>query len=1116
MSHYNYCTVNSYLPCVSLCPLLGVAIPALRIEALAFDSDSQEDENVAVAETQSFVLQSRACRASWSHGDIRETTQASGPATTEDEIIKQSCGEALFRLGLSDSSHLQDPLQALVMESTQAFVSVEATQLYEASSHANQTSSTNDSQLEATQAYGKEEEEEKEPAICSAEPEREGGGDFSLEPTQAYVSEPYHDSDETDDDEKRAVAPDEAQPFYVPTSAILAMAETQPMCASKGEEEEVVKFPVSSAGQVKVGSESETGERGEHRRAMASQERPFRECLSLAETQPMSTSDDRESDEEDSFPRQRKRKTKQLQSEEEQTQPLTCSEQSLIKTQPLQSADETPAPPGREAFQEDRPVAGLPNSQMLQRKPALTTSDLAETQLMITGEDEESEESISFLTRPRRTAKPLRQLEEETHTPIIPEASGCETQPIDSLEDGGGVDLLPGTGITKAKPVLIPEEKTRPLANPESSENPLLEAEAESGGSKRGTRARSRNVSTRHEEPSRRRTRGRKDVLAAAPRGKSKSGGDERKEEEEEHPKEAGGRKSRRQRNDMENKEPDISPKKNQGEPSLGEKRNEPDLKPHLRENSEEERKEPGEEMEQEQIHLEIKEEKERIEAENAQTLRLEWERAEKEKMEKERKEQEEKAERRQKDTQQKEREDKERSEHERAERGDEERLEGEKNARMSSGREEQEKKEMLESERREHDDREVQHHSARQESKAKELDSVGSSEKGKETEETILQEQKEEHKANESARGRRAARRTAAAEPAKDSASANEDVPARRTRSRSNSSNSVSSERSASSVITQESRGRGRGRGARRTSDCPHALVSRSSNRRRTVARHPTQVDSKDVSGGLFTSDSSLNQSSQGRGRGGRQPPGGRAAEAGPVSLAVSQGKLQTATRGKKINKPESSHEREKADSQQAAASRGRWRSSSNGSETAEAKGRCRANEESNQKVRGRSCKAAKGGVVLVPGSSAACHLELELKKGRKRESEANSEDGPGTSSKIFKVEEKEPASGEAGEAATHPAQTEVPVLAKRRGRMSAAQTKTAPRAAEAGPGVKDRTAKEAAERGRGRLSADQKKTEAEPEDTETSAEQHERVLQPEVAWLLLLHTCHVKSCSD
>lgn len=1093
MSLCNYCTVNIYLPCVSLFPLLGVAVPALRIEALAFDSDSQEDENVAVAETQSFVLQSGACRASCSDGDIRGTTQACGPATTEDGIIKQSCGEELFRLGLSDSSHLQDPLQAPAMESTQAFVSVEATQLYEASSHANQTSSTNHSQLEATQAYGEEEEEEeKEPAICS------GGGDLSLEPTQAYVSEPYHDSDETDDDEKRAVAPDEAQPFDGPTSATLATAETQPMCASKEEEEEeeVVKFPVSFAGQVKVGSESERGERGEHRGAAASQERPFREVLSLAETQPMSTSHDWESDEEDSFPRRRKRKTKQLQSEDEQTQPLTSPEQSLVQMQPLQSADETPAPPGREAFQEEGPVAVLPNSQTLQKKPALVTSDLAETQLMITGEDEESEESVSFLIRPRRTAKPLRQLEEETHTPIVPEAFGCDTQPMDSSEDGGGEDSLPGPGRTRAKPVLIPKEKTQPLANPESSETPLLEAEAESGGSKRGTRARSRNVSTRLEEPSRRRTRGRKDVVAAAPRARSKSGGDERKEEEE-HPKEAGGRKSRRQRNDVENKEPDISPEKNQGEPSLGEKRSESDLQPHLRE-SEEERKEPGEEMEPEQIHLEIKEEKERIEAESAQTLRLEWERAEKEKMERERKEQEERAEK-QKDTEQKEREDKGRLEHERAERGDEERLEGERNARMSSGRKEQEKKEMLESERREHDDREVQHHSARQESEAEELDSVGSSEKGKKTEEKILQEQKEEDRANVSARGRRAARRTAAA-------AANEDVPARRTRSRSNSSNSVSSERSASSVSTQESRGRGRG--ARRSADPPHALASRSSTRRRTVARHPTQADSKDASGGLFTSDSSLNQRSQGRGRGGRQPPGGRAAAAGPVSLAASQGQPKTATRGRKINKPDSSHEREKADSQEAAASRGQWRASSNGSETAEAEGRCRADEESNQKVRGRSCKAAKSGVVLVPGSPAASHLELELKKGRKRECEANSEDGSGASSKIFKEEDKEPASGEAGEAAKHPAQTEVPVLAKRRGRASAAQTKTALRAAEAGPGVKDRTAEEEKKK--------KKKTEAEPEDTDASAEQHERVLLPEVAWLLPLHTCHVTSLSD
>lgn len=1034
---------------MSLFALLGVAIPALSTEASAFDSDSQEDDNVFGAETQSFVLQPAACQASPPDGHIRETTQASGPAATEDEISKQSCREESFRLGLSDSSHLQDPLQALVLESTQAFVSVEATQLYAESSHANPTSSRKDSVLEATQAYG--EEEEEEPAMCSVVPEREGQGAFSLEPTQAYISDPRHDSEEeTDDDEQRAIATEETQPFYVPTSEPLTMAETQPMCApEEEEEEEVVTFPVSTAVRVKVRPKSETEEGGEASSAVTSQGRPFRGAPSLAETQPMCTSDDRESDQEDSFPGQRKRKAQQLQSEDEQTQPLTSSEQPLVETQPLQSADEDQAPPGSEFFREDNPVA------VLRTKPALITSDLPETQLMITGEDDESEESISFSALPRRKAKPLQSSEEDTQRLAVGESSVFETQPMNSGEDGDGVDSVLGTGVTNAKPPQILEEKTQLVTNSESiRETQLVEAEAgssSSSGGKRGTRARSRNVPAQRHEPSRRRTRGGKDAV----RGTSESSGED---EEEEQPKEAGGMKRRQRRNDVDKNEPDISPIKKQGKPRLGEKRNDPGL------TQDEGRKEADQ-----REKMEIKEEKERIEADDAQ--RPQWE-----KIERERKEEEERAE-----GSQKEREDKERLEHEKELK---ERLEGEKHARMSSDRKDQEEKE-----RREHDEnleREGQRPSARQQSGAKELDAVGSSEFGKVTE-------------RPSARGRRAARRTAAADSA---APTNDDVPASRTRSRSNSSNSVSSERSASSLQVQESRGRGRGRGA---SDPPRAVASRRSSRRKTVAALPTQVDSSGVSGG----HSSLNQSSQGRGRVSRQPPRGGRAEADSASPAISQSDLKTPTRGRKSNKPESFHERDKAASQQASTARGRCRSRSNGSETAEAEGcssqgqRC-ASEGPKKNARARSQKAAESEAEVVPEPPVATNLDgtKELRKGRKRESEANTEGDSGSRSKSFKGEQKEPMPGEAEETAKHQA-NEVPVQAKRRGRASTAQRKKIPKASDPGAGVeesKERTAEEAAERGPGRPSVAQEKIKEEQLDAEPSVELHARVLEPEV----------------
>lgn len=1073
---------------MSLFPLLGVAITALRTEALVFDSDSQEDENVVGAETQCFVLPTGACQASRLDRQIRETTQASGPATTEDEVSKQSCREGSFRLGLSDSSHLQDPLQALAMESTQAFVSVEATQLCAASSHAHQTSATNEAELEATQAYG-----EEEPAICSTVPEREGRGDFSIEPTQAYVSDPYQDSEnETDDDEKRAIATVETQPFYAP----LPMAETQPMCAS---EEEDVKVPVSPAVRVKVRSRTESEEGGEHIKAVRSQERPFTQVLSLAETQPMCTSDDRDSDEEDSFPCQRKHKTKQLQIEDEQTQPLTSSEQALVETQPLQSADENLAPGGSEAFHEDssanpNPKPNPGNSGALQKNPALIPTDpsAAETQLMITGEDEQSEESTSFLALPGQKAKPLRYQEEETQTLAVCESSVSETQPMNSGGEADGVASLPGTGVTKAKPPQTLEEEATLRTNSESSirETPLLGAEA--GSNVGGTRAGSRNTSTQQEQPSRRRTRGRtKAAPAAAPRATSKSSWEEEQEdEEEEHPKEGGGMKPRRERNEVGKNEPEASPVEKEGE-ARG--RTDTDLRSHLRENSEEDRKEAGEreETEQEEMHVGMKEEKERIEAENAQRLRLEWERAEREKRERERKEQEERAERRQN-----EREDEERLEHVRAEREDKEGLEREKNARMSSDSKDQEEKEILEGGGREEEEKlegEVQHHRARREREAKQPDRAESSEKGKVTEEKILQEQKEEDEAKVSARGRRAARRTAAAEAAKDTI---DDVPARRTRSRSNSSNSVSSERSATSVHVQESRGRGRGRGrgARRTSDPPHAVASRSSNRRKTVAVPPTQVASCDDPGGLF-------QSSQGPGRASQQRPRGGRAEADSLSPAISQGDLQTAARGRKNNKPESSHE-----TQKAATSRGRWRSSSNGSENAEAescwnRGQRSSSGESKTHVRGRSQKAAEREAVV----SSNLDETKQLRKGRKREAEANGEDDSGSSSKFPKEEEKEEASGEAQEAAQHQAQNEVPGQAKRRGRASTAGRKKPPEASDSGAkDSKERGLEEAGERGRARPSVARKDTKEEQRDAEASE------LEPEVTWLLHVRTCN------
>lgn len=1056
---------------------VGAGAPALRTQALDWDSDSQEEENIVVAETQPFVPQTRACRGSRSEGHIRGATQTSALDSAEDEISKQACMEESFQLGLSESSHIQDP----DMESTQAFVSVEANQLY---------ASMNASEPDAAQADG---DQEEEPATASALPGREGWENLALEATQAYLSDPYQESEEeTDDEEKRSITADETQPFYGPGSATLAMAETQPMCVF---EEEDMKLPVPTAVQVKVRDKNEPEEKAARSEAAVAQRRLLKEDLSLAETQPMFTRHDSESDEEeDSFPGLRKRKTKQLlQIEDEQTQPLTSSEQSTVETQPLLAGDQDLAPGGSEAFHQDNPVAA-------QRRgaAALISSDLstAGTQLMTTGDDEESDGADAVLALPRREAKPLQHQEDETQAAVC-EPSLFKSQPVISGEDEDGVDSLPGTEMRKVKPSQILEERLQLLTNSTSSthETGVLETKEEVGtsGSKvngrRGTRASSRKVSTQCDEASRRPTRGLKDPSAAARRGTSKSGGeneDELEDKEEEHTNESGGIQSRNDVDVFNKSEQDISQVQKQEEPSLG-----GDTELRQQEKMEKDRKETEEGEENERIETEL-------------SNRLEWERAEREKIERKEKEQWERAGRIQKDTEQLEREkkdleDKERLERDKADREEKERLEREKNVLMANEQTEQEEKEMLESERRKHDENLGREDQQRE---AKEVDGI----EDQLTEEKTVkkQEQKAENKAKVSARGGRAARRT----PVTDtSVSPNDDVPARRTRSRSNSSNSVSSERSALSVNLQESRGRG----ARRTSDPPRVVASRSSTRRKTVAAHPTHGDSNDDTGrtgGRLRSDSrnsSFTQSPQGQGRGGRQRTRGGKAEAG--SPAVSQGDPKPVSRGRKNTRSQSSSEAEKAGSQQATTSRGQRRASSNGSGPAEAKGSSNQGEligneeplQSKKNVRGRSHKAAKREAVVVPQSPAVSSPgeTKDLRKGRKRGPGANTDMDSDRSSKFIKGGEMEETPGEAEEAPKQ-AQAEIPAPAKRRSRASVAQAKKP--LTPSGPGLKEANEGIVEKRGRGRLAAGQKQQGEEQEGAEVSAEQRARVLEPEV----------------
>ncbi|XP_070821804.1 mediator of DNA damage checkpoint protein 1 isoform X2 [Chaetodon trifascialis] len=1129
-------------------PFRRALAPALRPKVLSPSSDSQEDEDFVVAETQSFILQTRDC----------------GGNPPED--------------------HLHGQAQALAMESTQAFASVEAgvnleaTQAYAAISNADRASLENDSNLEATQAYG----EDEEPAGCSPTYEKEDQVDLALEATQAYIPEPSSDSeDETHEDERKDMTTAETQPLDFPTSSTLAIAETQPMSVFEEEERLDEENLVSSVLHVKRRPQNETGEREEQGEAAQPQ--------AVAETQPMHASDHEESDEEGLIAGPRKRKAKPLQPGEEPAQRLTSS---LGETQPMHiGVDETQpmAMSGNDESDEEDVIQGprkrkaKPLQLEEEQTQMFTNSELSavETQPVDSGECEESDEEDSFPGPRKRKAKPLQLEEEQTQSLTSSEVPAAETQPMGTCEGAQSdeEDSIPGPRKRKAKPLQIQEEESQTITNSEAStvETQPLEtqtgpqpqrgkgAQSEAGTSgitvrgKRGTRARSREEDEQEEcsDPPKRQMRGKSKALPTTRGRRGTPRPDEDESEKEEKVEQAmrprGKKSTREQKIDGEEGERNKNAEnesliKEQEEGTLGEEKDVTKLgqqmeKERRETNGRERKQEEGQHSREEQETLERerkeKEEQERLQAENAKRLRLEQERAEKETTERQRKEREEKerADKTQKKKEQlereiKEREEKERVECEKAEREEKERLEREKIEKERKQQEEKERLETAKRELKERLEREEQERQARLETEAKEREQRERLEKEKQEKEAkekqIKEQQENKEEENEPkapARGRRAARRTTAA-PKPEPDPTNDDVPARRTRSRSNSSNSVNSERSASSVDTQQSGGRGRGRGAKRTSEPPRAATARSSTRRRTVAAEPTDQDRSETApqGGLSRSNSnnSLNSeisscslSSQSRGRGGRQRGRGRKTEADSIPPFTSQSDQNSApkatTRGRRSVKAEGSsnvvsHEDdiEKADSQQASTTRGRRRANGNASEPAGAGEEDPSNQEEGcaneeplppkRNVRGRGQKAVKSETVEAAVAPAVSDGDQAKDKrtGRKRESEANAEEDSSSSSKISKGKEKTQTAQAADGEAKGETKGNTAVQANRRGRASTAQAKKNAKEEE----ESEKMEEEAVDRrGRGRSSAIQKKRKEEQEDSGTSVDQDTHV---------------------
>ncbi|XP_053289227.1 mediator of DNA damage checkpoint protein 1 isoform X2 [Pleuronectes platessa] len=458
-------------------PFRGAVAAAVRPVALSSCSDSQEDEDYFVAETQSFILQTRDFHSSPPEDHAMEPTQAFCPETSGDETDQPSSRERSFQLGLSGSIHRQCTAQSLAMENTQAFVergvNMEDTQAYATTSTADRTSADNDANLEATQEY----EEDEEPARY---PEKEGRTVLVLEETQAYITKPDSDSEsETDEDERTNItATAETQPFGFTTPCTPTMAETQPLSAF--EEEESVAEESEERGGTLQPKQRMSGEvlsiaqtqpintcsNGESDDEEEEQTQPLTGSdLSVAETQPMhivcaETQPMVTSDDEDLMPGPRKRKAKQL-SEESLTQTLTNSEVSAAETQPLDPVE------GGESDEDDSiPVFKRRRAKPLQLSETQSLSGpeafAAETQPMATSDDED------LMPRPRkRRAKQLSE-ESQTQTLTNSEVSTVETQPVDLVEGGESdeEDSIPVFKRRRAKP--IPLEETQSLSGTEA------------------------------------------------------------------------------------------------------------------------------------------------------------------------------------------------------------------------------------------------------------------------------------------------------------------------------------------------------------------------------------------------------------------------------------------------------------------------------------------------------------------------------------------------------------------------------------------------------------------------------------------------------------------------
>uniref|UniRef100_A0A3P9J545 FHA domain-containing protein n=1 Tax=Oryzias latipes TaxID=8090 RepID=A0A3P9J545_ORYLA len=947
------------------------------------------------------------------------TGDAQSSTSKTDE--RSSKGDSL-QLGLSDSSHLQCQGTAGTMESTQAFVFTEGaphledTQVYAAGAAAGRVYAGDESNMEATQVYG----EEEEPVQCSEVPEKT---DLAFEATQAYISDgdvgaalsnvaeaetqlvPFSVTETSLETTKLACSAREAAgnekarrvenacPQEHLTEAP-SIAETQPMCASEYEESEdelllpgLLKRretphqttpsyssslslsetqPLAADDNLHMDlcDDHESGEgfricaqTSEAQQQHADNDETHRltniEVSSTAETQLYSVNED-DDDDADSAPGLRRRKAK----------PLQFDESPAVETQPLGEHD------GELSNEEDstscfRKQKAKPLQPEEESAQSLVSFQAAAIHSLSAGTelDQESDDEVSAPILRKRKAKQLHIEEEETQQL----ANYSETQSAATGEDGDE-DFMPGLRRRKAKPLQIEDEsQSLPVSEAAAVETQPMVMSEEAAWADQSSISAQRGGETKqlHVEDDQ------DDSEVKAPLT-FVTCGDKVLDKEEiksvlREKEVADVLLSPVRQTTMENQTPTgTTEERGRVNPS--------DCKTEEEENHAEQmrgrktvRQEEDEDEEQLRKSAEQKKLQEDIDATGLRKEETEKEKRETGDMEREK------------------------TEKHQEEKKEETKDEGAERLKLEKDR--QKPVEMAEVEPQD----EI-------EKKDEEQEHQATTKRNKTNQEKESRDGAAELKVPP--RGRRAARKTLTTN--QDSTlSNNDDFPARRTRSRSNSSNSVCSDKSISSLVSQEGKGRGRGRGAKGSREA--AAVGNRSSRRITAAARQTEQphSSLDPSTSINYERSSV--SSVNRGRGGRQRGKGRRTEPEPEITAPTMNKRSS----RRSKAQESSRELlqegdvDEAGAPPAGTSRGQQQANTSELEPAVLNHERQSEQEETilekspepkRNVRGRGKKTAKTETLEKPGPPAITDVNevRNKRKGQKSELEVNAEEQP------------------------------------------------------------------------------------------------------------------------